>query len=115
MSYLLANRKAVIGECGPQTEIDADIREAIAPAPYDHLSTSVFELLRDDNGRVALARRGHDIFARRHLPDILARAIAETEATYREAAPATPDLGTPAVSGWIARRSAGAEQVATRK
>ena len=67
VSYLLANRKAVVGECGPQTEIDPDIRDAIAPAPYDHLCDRVFELLRDNNGRFALARRGHNIFAKRAL------------------------------------------------
>src|SRR6185437_3331164 len=98
VSYLLANRKAVVGECGPQTEIDPDIRDAIAPAPYDHLCDRVLELMRDDNGRFALARRGHDIFAKRHLPDILTRAIAETETKAREAATKISKLGTPALS-----------------
>ncbi len=41
VSYLLANRKAVVGECGPSTEIDTDIREAIAPANYDRLCDRV--------------------------------------------------------------------------
>lgn len=82
VSYLLANRKAVVGECGPHTEIDSDIREAIAAASYDRLCETVLNLQRDDSRRLELARRGQEIFARRRLPDILAQAIAETEAAY---------------------------------
>ena len=80
VSYLLCNRKAVVGECGPHTEIDSDIREAIAAVSYDRLCDTVLDLLRDESGRHLLARRGQEIFARRRLPDILAHAIAETEA-----------------------------------
>lgn len=83
VSYLLCNRKAVVGECGPNTEIDPDIREAIAAASYDRLCDTVLDLLRDESGRHLLARRGQEIFARRRLPDILACAIAETEASRR--------------------------------
>ena len=84
VSYLLANRKAVVGECGPSTEIDTDIREAIAPANYDRLCDTVLELLGDDNQRLDLAQRGHEIFAKRRLPDIMARAIAATDAASGE-------------------------------
>lgn len=87
VSYLLANRKAVVGECGSHTEIDSDIREAIAPANYDHLCDRVVELLGDRNKRLELERRGHEIFATRRLPDIIAQAIAETEAASGEALP----------------------------
>ena len=83
VSYLLCNRKAVVGECGPHTEIDLDIREAIAAVSYDRLCDTVLDLLRDESGRHLLAGRGQEIFARRRLPDILARAIAETEAASR--------------------------------
>ena len=80
VSYLLANRKAVVGECGPQTEIDSDIREAVAAVSYDRLCETVLNLLGDESRRLDLARRGQEIFAKRRLPDILAQAIAETEA-----------------------------------
>ncbi|WP_157100525.1 hypothetical protein [Rhodoplanes sp. Z2-YC6860] len=83
VSYLLCNRKAVVGECGPHTEIDDDIREAIAAVSYDRLCETVFGLLRDETERNRLAKRGQEIFAKRRLPDILARAIAETEADSR--------------------------------
>ena len=100
VSYLLANRKAVVGECGPYTEIDSDIREAIAPANYDQLCATALELLQDDQRRFDLARRGHEIFARRRLPEIIARAIAETEAALGEfvTAKAEADAGTEATS-----------------
>ncbi len=98
VSYLLANRKAVVGECGPHTEIDRDIREAIAAASYDRLCETVLNLLCDDSRRFELARRGQEIFAKRRLPDILARAIAETEAaSSRHPAP---------VGGWARRTAA---------
>jgi hypothetical protein len=84
VSYLLANQKAVVGECGPNTEIDSDIREAIASARYDRLCDTVFELLKDEDRRIELGRRGHEIFGKRYLPDILARAIAETDAASGE-------------------------------
>jgi hypothetical protein len=80
VSYLLANRKAVVSECGPNTEIDSDIREAIAPASYDRLCSTVLQLLHNDRRRLELAHRGYEIFAKRRLPDILLQAIAETEA-----------------------------------
>ena len=89
VSYLLCNRKAVVGECGPHTEIDSDIREAIAAVSYDRLCDTVLDLLRDESGRHLLARRGQEIFARRRLPDILTHAIAETEAVSRR--PVTVD------------------------
>jgi len=84
VSYLLANRKAVVGECGPHTEIDSDIREAIAPAIYDRLCDTILELLKDEDRRVELAGRGQEIFAKRCLPNILSRAIAETAAASSE-------------------------------
>src|SRR5262249_3762916 len=71
VSYLLANQKAVVGECGPHTDIDSDIREAIAPASYDRLCDTALELLQNEARRLELARRGQEIFAKRHLPDIL--------------------------------------------
>ena len=41
-----ANAKAVVGECGPETEIDDDIRAAIAAVPYDRLCATALGLLR---------------------------------------------------------------------
>jgi hypothetical protein len=93
VAYLLANGRAVVAECGPDTEIDADIREAVAGAPYEQLCARALALLGDEAARRALAARGQAIFARRCLPDILARAIAATETA--RAAPAAIRRGPP--------------------
>jgi hypothetical protein len=92
VSYLLSNRKAVIGEVGPDTEIDDDIREAIAAASYDRLCETVHDLIGEDERRKELALRGQEIFARRHLPTILSRAIAESAAVTQPMAPAERQL-----------------------
>ena len=113
VSYLLANAKAVVAECGPQTEIDDDIRAAVAAVPYDRLCETVHELLIDDGTRRKLARRGQAIFARRSLPGILARAVAATEAAYR--VPATSSriaaLSLAVPRGRPAARGAGRRRV----
>ncbi|MFO1056689.1 MAG: hypothetical protein U1E53_06935 [Dongiaceae bacterium] len=83
VSYLLANGKAVVAECGPATEIDDDMRAAVAAVPRERLCETVLALLRDDAARHELGRRGQAIFARRRLPEILAHAIAATEAGRR--------------------------------
>ncbi|TLY51142.1 MAG: hypothetical protein E6K53_08255 [Gammaproteobacteria bacterium] len=64
-SHLLANRKAVVSECEPNTEIDADMREALSAVPYDQLVPTCIALVRDDARRHALAQRGFEIFSRR--------------------------------------------------
>lgn len=113
VSYLLANAKAVVAECGPQTEIDDDIRRAVAAVPYDRLCETVHELLGDDGARRDLARRGQAIFARRSLPGILARAVAATEAALRVPATGSPAgaLSLAVPQGRPAARRAGRRRV----
>ena len=64
------------------------------------MRATALELLQDDQRRFDLARRGHEIFARRRLPEIMARAIAETEAALGEFVTAKAELGpeTPGTS-----------------
>ena len=83
VAYLLSNGKAVVSECGPDTAIDSDIREGVAAVPYEDLHDTCLRLVRDVSLRRALEYCGYNIIARRHLPDILARAIVETERSYR--------------------------------
>ena len=45
VSYLLANRKAVVAECNPGTEIDPDIADAVQLAPYEGLVGACVELV----------------------------------------------------------------------
>jgi hypothetical protein len=63
VSYLLANRKAVVAECHPGTEIEPELREAVRAVPYEGLVEACLDLVRNDGARAALEARGHVIFA----------------------------------------------------
>jgi SAM-dependent methyltransferase len=63
VSYLLANRKAVVAECHPGTEIEPELREAVRAVPYEGLVEACLDLVRDDGARAALEARGHAIFS----------------------------------------------------
>jgi tetratricopeptide (TPR) repeat protein len=77
-SYLLANGKAVVTECGPRTEIDEDIRHAMVAVPYGDLVASCVGLVRDEHRRHALERQAFQIFAKRDQARILRETIAAT-------------------------------------
>jgi hypothetical protein len=78
-SYLLANGKAVVSECGPDTEIDDDIRQAMVAVPYADVVQACVSLVRDDARRHALERRAFEIFAKRDQATILRETIAATD------------------------------------
>ena len=90
-AYLLSNARAIVAECGPETSVEADLREALRGVRYDELVDTCVELVRDAPRRSALAERGQRIFARRREEDILADALGVPLA-HRPAAPrgATP-------------------------
>jgi tetratricopeptide (TPR) repeat protein len=77
-SYLLANRKAVVTECGPATEIEDDIRQAMLAVPYAGLVASCIMLVRDSARRHQLEEQGFQIFSKRSQSQMLRRAIAAT-------------------------------------
>ena len=74
--HLLANRKAVVSECGAHTEIDDDLREAMVAVPYEDLTAACVALVRDDARRRALEERGHALFRGRPQTGFVRRAIA---------------------------------------
>lgn len=74
VSYLLANRKAVVAECGTATEIEPDMADAVRLAPYDGLAQACADLASDDKERLSLAEKG------------FARMSARNEALYLGAA-----------------------------
>ncbi len=78
-SFLLANSKAVVTECGARTEIEEDIRSAMVAVPYEELVRSCVALVRDEGQRRALERRAFEIFAKRDQARILRETIATTE------------------------------------
>lgn len=77
VSYLLANRKAVVTECHAGTEIDADMRDAVAPAPYEQLVDTCLELVRDTTLREELEQRGFSRIAARNEVEIVRTALRQ--------------------------------------
>ncbi|WP_156992332.1 class I SAM-dependent methyltransferase [Paraburkholderia oxyphila] len=76
-SFLLANRKAVVSECEPETEIDDDLRDALVAVPYGEIVQTCVALARDDVRRREVEQRGFEIFARRDQAAILAAVLAQ--------------------------------------
>ena len=75
VSYLLANRKAVVAECHGGTEIDPDIAGAVRLAPYEQLVEACIELASNDAERLALEERGLACISARDEPTYLARGL----------------------------------------
>jgi SAM-dependent methyltransferase len=79
-AYLLSNAKAVVAECGADTAVEPDLRDAICGVPYDGLVDACVELVRDSAKRQALGQRGHKVFAARRAEEFLAEALELTAA-----------------------------------
>ena len=77
VSYLLANRKAVVSEVNPNERIDADLDGAFAAVAYDDIAAKVFELIADSPAREALAMAGYGKFTARSQAAILRHALGD--------------------------------------
>lgn len=75
VSYLLANRKAVVSELSPHTDIDSDIKDAIVSGMLDELPELCWQLVQDHDRRAAIERRGFEIFSQRQVNQILKPAV----------------------------------------
>jgi hypothetical protein len=75
VSYLLANKKAVVAECDELTSIEPDIKRSVAAAAYDKLVDTCARLLADEAERKKIANDGFEIFAARRESSYLARAL----------------------------------------
>lgn len=95
-AYLLSNFKAIVAECGPDTEIEPDVRDAVRGVPYAGLADACVELLRDTDARRALGERGYRLFAARRFEDILAAAleVPPRHAPAPSTAPRTLHIGS---------------------
>jgi hypothetical protein len=58
VSYLLANRKAVVAECHPGTELEPGVEFAVRLTHYEDLVQACIELAGDLDGRRQLAEKG---------------------------------------------------------
>ena len=78
VSYLLANRRAVVSERGADPTLERDLESGIAFADYDGLADRCMELLGDECARRELAERGYQAFSARDQAAILDRALSES-------------------------------------
>jgi hypothetical protein len=93
VSYLLANRRAVVSERGADPTLERDVESGVAFADYDGLVERCVELLGDESARRELAERGYQTFSARTQADILDRALADLEGGIHEAV-ARDDAGS---------------------
>lgn len=75
VSYLLANRRAVVSERGADPTEERDLEPGIAFADYDQLVDRCVELVADEDARRELAERGYQTFSARSQADILRRVL----------------------------------------
>ena len=80
ISYLLANRVAVLSEREPHTEVETDLEDACAWAPYAELTALAGRLVRDHAARRQLGDSGFDAIRRRSVVEILDQALDRTRA-----------------------------------
>ncbi len=76
VSYLLANRRAVVSETCADREEEAPFANALAFAPYEQLVATCQRLLADDAARTALAARGFEVMHQRSPVPFLRAALA---------------------------------------
>jgi hypothetical protein len=78
VSYLLANSRAVVSECGPDTEIEDDMREAVALAECERVADLCEAVVRDDDRRREHEQKGFEIISCRDQSRILDDALRQT-------------------------------------
>ncbi|WP_461480014.1 hypothetical protein [Mycobacterium sp. HUMS_1102779] len=76
VSYLLANKRAVVSERGADPTLERDLQSGIAFADYDELVDRCVELLGDERARRKLAERGYQVFSARDQAAIVERALS---------------------------------------
>ncbi len=75
LSILFRQRKAVVCELYPDSEIENDLRAAVVGAPYHALTDTVLALLVDAPRRAALERASLPLLARRAQTEIIGPAL----------------------------------------
>jgi len=75
VSYLLANKKAVIADKNPTTLVESDIPDAVDFAPPERIADECVKLLDNEAERRALEKRGFETISRRDIRPILRTAL----------------------------------------
>jgi GT2 family glycosyltransferase/2-polyprenyl-3-methyl-5-hydroxy-6-metoxy-1,4-benzoquinol methylase/glycosyltransferase involved in cell wall biosynthesis len=76
LSYLWANRKAVVTECSPDTDLETGLEGAARFVPYDQLVAACRELVADEAARHALEIRTFEVMSARSEVEILRKVLA---------------------------------------
>ena len=77
VSYLLANRRAVVSERGADPDEEAEFEPGVAFADYADLADRCIELLARPDERARLADAGHAIMSRRSAAAYLQEALTD--------------------------------------
>jgi hypothetical protein len=91
ISYLLANRKAVVCEAASPSEVDADLRDGVLGVPYERLVEACLALVRDEAARHRLEQAGWAAFSARDEATILYRALTAPRPPPGSAMPVASD------------------------
>ncbi len=88
LSYLWANRKAVVTECSLETDLEPGLAGAARFVPYDQLVAACRELVADEAARHALESRAYEVMSARSEVEILRKVLAGEA----EVSPSRPPL-----------------------
>lgn len=88
LSYLLNNRRAVVAE----ESVDSPFTSVTA-LPYEDLIGACLRLVRDDDQRLATAKRDHDFFRLQPMSAVLERLSLVQEAIRQAETGAMPSMG----------------------
>ncbi len=92
VSYLLANNKAVVYECTETTEVDDDLKDAVALVPYDQIVDKCCELVRFEERRHLLEEKGFESIQSRNTVEYLNEALMALGAPPQNSQPTmTPE------------------------
>jgi hypothetical protein len=76
VSYLLANKRAVVSERGGDPALERELESGVAFADYAELIDRCVKLLGDEGARRELAERGYQVFSARSQAAIVQRALS---------------------------------------
>lgn len=77
VSYLLANKKVVVGLLDPKTYIDPDILDSVKITTLENVVDCCNLLLEDEQERSLLEQKGFNNFSKRDIRTILKTALTE--------------------------------------
>lgn len=103
VSYLLANKKAVVSEIGPNTHVDAALQGALSLVPFEDLVTTCVALVKDDAGRAELETAGFAAFSAMKESEILKDLVNVASPAQQRVWTTTKDSSAPVTASQASR------------